>query len=91
MNNIVQVIGAVGDAEIEPPVASNSSLPNTFCLVVLFCMQRRVADIGKQESHLLIKCFLYSDGSTLKRYKKTLGIVYLHLFLFGSLFYIFFQ
>jgi len=55
----VEMVRVSFDGEIEPPVASYSSLPDVSRLVVLLGMQTGMSEILHEELCLLIECLLH--------------------------------
>jgi hypothetical protein len=55
-------IGIAGDFEIEAPTAVDPRLLPVFRLAVFLSVERRVVEIGDQESRLLVEGLAYGKG-----------------------------
>ena len=62
-NDIEQVVRISVDGEVEPPARAYTALPNVPGLIELLSVQRRTAEILRQESQLFVAEFLNMQGS----------------------------
>ena len=62
-NDIEQVVRISVDGEVEPSARAYTALPNVPGLIELLSVQRRTAEILRQESQLFVAEFLNMQGS----------------------------
>ena len=73
-DDVEQDVRVVFNSRIEPPVASDASLPAVLTFVVFLGMERRMAEVLKQEDHLLVKRCLDVLGGLAVRAIEVTGV-----------------
>src|SRR6266478_3473254 len=60
-DDVFDAVSITSNGEIETPIAVDAGLPEIRCLIVLLCVERRILEIGFEESELLVERTL-DDG-----------------------------